>query len=256
MIGGAIALVAAVVVGLLVVRTTQASYSCTIEWEPAPTASPAAGATNRLGYAQDDMGNVHNVERPQRYTFCPPASGNHFNQSGLGPITPRVYGVNDNVGPPNWVHNLEHGGLVILYRSDGDGATEAGQDALRRFFETFPPAPICNTPPRTIGPVIARFDDMKWPFAALVWDRVLPMDTWDPALALQFFNTEVVRLDADGQYILPREPAAAGCPAPSTPASPSPSASASAAPSASGSAPSAAPSAAGSAAPSASPASS
>jgi hypothetical protein len=258
LIGAVVVAVAAVVVGLVVTQTTMASYSCSIEWEPAPTASPAAGATARLGYAQDDMGNSHAVQRPQRYTLCPPASGNHYNQPGtLGPIVPRVYGPSDNVGPPNWVHNLEHGAIVVLYRGDSPGATAEGQQAFRSFFETFPPSPICQLAAGRLSPVIARFDDMKWPFAALVWDRVLPLETWDPALVLQFYATESERLDADGAFVAPPEPQ---CAAPSQSAPPSESAapipSESSAPAASESAAPASAAPSGSAAPSASPGSS
>ena len=35
--------------------------------------------------------------------------------------------------------------------------------------------------------MIARFDDMAWPYAALVWDRVLPMETLDQAAVLDFY---------------------------------------------------------------------
>ncbi|HET9346231.1 MAG TPA: DUF3105 domain-containing protein [Candidatus Limnocylindrales bacterium] len=235
--------VAAVVVGLVFVQSTQAAYTCSVEFNPSPTPSPAAGSSQRIGFAQDPMGQLHEVSKPQRYTFCPPASGNHYNQAGLGPITPRVYGPSDNVGPSNWIHNLEHGGLVVLYRGDSEGATEAGQSAFEQFFDTFPPAPICNTPPGRVSPVIGRFDQMAYPYAALVWGRVLPLQEWDPALVLQFYATESVRLDANGEYIAPPEPAAAGCP----PASPRPSVAPSLAPAAS-------PSPSGSAAPSGSPA--
>ena len=244
-IGVVVVAVAAVVVGLVFVQSTQASYTCSIEFNPSPTPSLEPGSSERLGFQQDPMGQVHEVSKPQRYTFCPPASGNHYNAAGLGPITPRVYGPGDTVGPSNWIHNLEHGGLVVLYRGDSDGATQAGQDAFKQFFDTFPPAPICNTPPGRISPVVARFDQMAYPYAALVWGRVLPLQEWDPALVLQFFNTESVRLDANGEYIAPPEPAAAGCPEPSA----QPSASAAASPSTS-----AAPS--GSVAPSGSPAAS
>jgi hypothetical protein len=219
LVGGVVVAIAAVVIGLVVTQTTQAAYTCTIQWEPTPTASPAADASPRLGYPQDNMGNSHAVQRPQRYTFCPPASGNHYNQPGtLGPIVPRVYGPSDNVGPPNWIHNLEHGAIVILYRGDGPGATPEGQQAFRTFFESFPPSPICRKAAGQLSPVIARFDDMKWPFAALVWGRVLPMETWDPALALKFYATESERLDADGAFIAPPEPQ---CAAPSPSAEPS-----------------------------------
>jgi hypothetical protein len=251
-IGGVVVLVTAVVLGLVVTQSTQASYTCSIEWEPTPTASPAAGATARLGYAQDSMGNSHVVSRPQKYTFCPPASGPHLNATGLGPIVPRVFGPDDSVGPPNWIHNLEHGGLVVLYRGDSPGATAEGQAAFRSFFDTFPPSPICQLPAGRLSPVIARFDQMKSPYAALVWGRVLPMETWDPALVLQFYATESERLDSNGEFVAPPErqcdppsqsPGASESAAPGASDSAAPAASASPAASPSVAAPSASPSA-------------
>jgi hypothetical protein len=228
--------VAAVVIGLVVTQTTSAAYTCSIVWEPAPTPSPAAGATPRLGYAQDVMVSTHDVARPQNYTFCPPASGKHLNVTGQGPIVPRLFRPDDSVSPINWVHNLEHGGLVVLYRGDSPGATDDGQQAFRTFFDTFPPSPICKVPAGRLAPVIARFDQMKWPYAALVWGRVLPLETWDPAVVLQFYATESERLDANGAFITPPEPQCvlpSPSAAPSAPVEPSPSASG--APAASGS---------------------
>ena len=235
-IGIVVVAIAAVAVGLVFVQSTQASYTCSILFDPSPTPSPSAGASTRIGFAQDNMGAVHQVSRPQRYTFCPPASGNHYNQPGvLGPIVPRVYGPNDSVGPPNWIHNLEHGGIVILYKGDSEGATDAGQAKFKQFFDAFPPSPICQLPAGRLSPVIARFDSMKWPYAALVWNRVLPLPEWDPDLVLKFYATESERLDAEGAFVAPPEPQ---CAAPSQ----SPAPGSSAAPS--GSAPAASPSAA------------
>jgi hypothetical protein len=236
LIGAVVAVVAAVVVGLLVVQTTQAAYTCSIQFDPAPSASPAEGTAPRLGYVQDDMGRVHSVQRPQKYTFCPPATGNHFAQP-QAPIPARLYRPDDAVVPMGWIHNLEHGALVILYRGDGPGATPEGQQQLRTFFDTFPPSPICKVPAGQLSPVIARFDDMKWHYAALVWGRVLPLPEWDPALALQFYATESERLDATGAFVTPPEPQCAApsqSPAPSDSAAPS--ATTSAAPAASASA--------------------
>jgi hypothetical protein len=215
----------AVVGAFALVQSTQASYTCSIQFDPSPTPSPSPGQSSRLGFAEDNMGNSHDVSRPQRYTFCPPASGNHYNNPGvLGPIPPRVYGPSDSVGPPNWVHNLEHGAIVILYRGDSDGATDVGQARFRQFYDSFPASPICKKAKGELSPVIARFDTMKWPYAALVWDRVLPLPEWDPNLVLQFYATESERLDADGAFVAPPEPQ---CLAPS----PSPGPSSSAAPS-------------------------
>ena len=109
LVGAVVVAVAAVVIGLVVTQTTAAAYTCSIIFDPAPTASPAAGSSPRLGYQQDLMPSTHDVSRPQNYTYCPPASGKHNNVTGLGPIVPRVFRPDDSVGPTNWVHNLEHG---------------------------------------------------------------------------------------------------------------------------------------------------
>ena len=136
------------------------------------------------------MGATHNVSQQQRYTYCPPASGPHYNQPGvLGPIQPRVYGPDDFTQPQGWVHNLEHGALVLLYKCPGGACDDAGQQQLRQFFQSFPNSPVCNIPPGQLSPVVARFDDMAWPYAAIVWDRVLPLQTLDTAAILDFYKT-------------------------------------------------------------------
>ena len=129
-----------------------------------------------------------------------------------GPIQPRLYKPDDKIGPPNWIHNLEHGALVVLYRNDSPGATAAGQQAFRDYFTSFPASPVCKLPGGQIAPVIARFDDMPHPYALLVWDRILYLDTWDPAVASKFFLAESERLDSTGvlNKVNPPEPQCAG----------------------------------------------
>jgi hypothetical protein len=245
-VGGVIVAVVAVLAGLIFLQATQAAYTCGTIWTPAPTPSPLAGASNRLGYVQPDMGNTHiPVGKSQKYTYCPPASGNHINTVGVGPISPaRIFKPTDTVLPQQWIHNLEHGGLVILYKTDSPGATADGLAQFQQFFDAFPASPICQVPPHKLSPVIAPFNDMPTPYTAILWDRVLPMDTWDPNLVLKFFQTESERLDANGDFVAPPE---TQCPAPSK----SPSPSDSAAPSSAAPSDSAAPG--GSAAPAASP---
>ena len=82
---------------------------------------------------QPDQGRTHiAVGQFVTYTYCAPASGSHVNKPGsAGPIPPRVYGPNDSVIPQGWIHNLEHGGLIVLYTGDGPGATADGQTQLR-----------------------------------------------------------------------------------------------------------------------------
>ncbi len=232
LVGAAIVAVVAIVgVGLFSAATTP-TYACSNEWVPDPTSTPGANASPQPGYPQPDMGNQHvSVGTTVTFTYCPPASGRHYNTTGAGPLAARLYGPSDTAGPTGWVHNLEHGGIVILYRGDGEGATEAGQAALRTLFDDYPPSPVCGLQPGTNGPVIARFDEMATPFAALVWGRVLPLDTLDTAAILEFDATYGERTNPE-QFCQPT-PAPTASPSASASASVAPSASANAAPSAS-----------------------
>ena len=204
----------ALVSAFVFLSASNAAFACSTEWTPAPTASPAAGATPALGYVQPDMGRGHtSLGDKVTYTYCAPASGQHYNKPGTaGPITPRVYGPNDTVLPQGWLHNLEHGGLVVLYTGSSSGASAEGQAQLRAFYDKFPPGPVCGTPKGTSGPVIARFDQMTSPFQAIVWGRVLLLDTFDQAKILAFWEQWGERTNPEPQ-----------CPSPSASAAPSPS---------------------------------
>lgn len=238
-IGAAVLAVLALVGAGLFSAATEEAYACTTIWEPAPTPSPREGASPQPGYVQPDTGGGHVPTGTKlTYTYCPPASGRHFERTA----TARVYGPDDAVTPEQWVHNLEHGGLMVLYK--GAQVDEAG---LRALFDAVPPSPVCGFQPggQSPGPVVARFDDMAWPFAAIVWGRVLPLQTLDQQAILDFYQ-------AFGERTNPEDL----CPGARESASPSGSAAPSAAPSGAPSvAPSAAPSAApsGSAAPAVSP---
>ena len=227
---GVAAVAAIVLVGVFVFASaSRPLYQCTNIWTPAPTASPAPDASPAPGYVQDDMGRLHVVPgEVVKYTFCPPASGDHYLASGLGPIAARFYGVNDKTLPEGWIHNLEHGALVLLYRGDSPGSTPDGQRELRAFFDGFPNSPVCNISPGTNqGPVITRFDDMATPFAALVWGRVLPLAQLDTAAILDFYRIWGEKTNPEPQCTTPSpSPSASPSESPATSPDASPSASA------------------------------
>jgi hypothetical protein len=236
-------ILAAAVVGVIAVlgaglfsASTQPVFACSTVWQPTTTPTPPEGASPQPGYVQPDMGNTHVVPGTAvTYTYCPPASGSHYNAAGQGPLKPRLYGPDDNVIPQGWVHNLEHGALILLYRGDSPAATPEGQAALRAFYDAYPPSPVCGWPKGTsVGPVFARYDNMAWPMAALVWDRVLPLQELDTEAVLEFDRTYGEQTNRLVEDLCP-EKRVSPSPSASAPASasPGPSASASASPSAS-----------------------
>ena len=211
--------------GLAFLNATSPAYACTTEWDPAPTSAPAPSATQRLGIAQTDQGRDHvSLGAFVRYALCPPATGNHYNAKGDGPIRPGVYGPDDQATPQGWIHNLEHGGLVLLYRcTDGDTAcSESGQAALNQFNASFPNSPICDIPKGGVGPIVARFDQMKWPYAALVWGLVLPLETLDTNQIYAFFAQQGERTNPEPLCPKPTAtPTPTDTPAPTDTAAPS-----------------------------------
>jgi len=69
------------------------------------------------------------------YRANPPASGPHY------PVWARYQEHAVAVARPYWVHNLEHGAIVFLYRPDAPPATVS---ALRAVFKSLPNDPACG----------------------------------------------------------------------------------------------------------------
>ena len=243
---------AVVIVGALLFvfysQATAKSYICDSLMTPAPSAAP--GASPEIGQIEADMGQVHVPPgTTEHYGACPPASGPHYNAAGLGPIDARFYASNETVVPQSWIHNLEHGAIVIAYSCTKGSCDDASTQQLRDLLTGWPNSPICGIPPLTSAnvptPVIVRFDDMSTPYAAIVWDRVLLLNTLNRSQILAFYQrwgdlTNPERLNC---------PLPSGSPAA---ASASPGPSGSAAPSASAASPAASPAPSAAASPAAS----
>ena len=178
---------AVVVVGgaFVFLGSTAPAYACATVLDPETPASPEPGATPRLGQATQDLGRRHaDVGARVTYEFCPPTSGSHYNDSRYGPIAPRFYGTDDRIDPQGWIHNLEHGQMTVLYRCP-EGCDETAQASLRLVQQELPLSPLCRFP-ATTSVAVARFDDLPTPYAAVVWGRVLFLDTLDTAKIATF----------------------------------------------------------------------
>jgi len=207
LVGGAVGIVAS-----QSPSTTASAYSCTTLLTPGPTdpiptprpatpvpsaapgASPAATAapepqpTQKLGFPTEDMGRGHvDTTTKVDYDFCPPASGKHYNVGGQAPLARQFYPPTTSLVPGNWVHNLEHGYVVLLYRGVPTADVQQQlQDIMAQATPTTASATTCG-----YSKVIAvRFDDMDPDvnFAAVAWDRELLLKEFDKEALLTFAN--------------------------------------------------------------------
>jgi hypothetical protein len=213
-IGG---LAALIVLGLAFANVATPAYACSNlfnptagpTWTPPPTPAPSksgqpAATEPPPGFVQPDMGNTHVAPGTRvNYQNCPPASGKHYNAAGVGPIDARLYGPDEPTVPEGWVHNLEHGALVLLYKCPGPSCDDAGQAALRALLAKWPLSPICGIPAGNQTPVFTRFDDMETPYMALVWDVVLPMQSIDEALLFKFYAGQAERFNPEKRCAAP-----------------------------------------------------
>ena len=94
---------------------------------------------------------------------------------------------------------------MLLYSCDRGACDDTGIAALTTFDDGFPSSAICNLPPGTVGPVVARFEEMPARYAALVWNRVLYLDTLDAAEVYDFYLRYGERV-SDGRFVAPPEP--------------------------------------------------
>jgi uncharacterized protein DUF3105 len=110
------------------------------------------------------------------YRSNPPASGPHY------PVWARYEAFTTAVARPYWVHNLEHGAIVLLYRPD---APAAGVTALRDTFRALPNDPACGHPRALLTPDPA----LPRAFAAVAADRMLVGDCVNAEAIRQFTQT-------------------------------------------------------------------
>src|SRR6185503_11856287 len=92
-----------------------------------------------------------------------PASGNHYNATGQGPIRGGFYDQNTAQVPEGWVHNLEHGALVLAYKCPGPGCTDEGQSAMQALLGRWPNSPICKIPPGNFTPLFTPEKQCTYP---------------------------------------------------------------------------------------------
>lgn len=131
-----------------------------------------------LGQQLPDEGFEHVAVGTQiHYKADPPASGTHYPY-------PAPAGVYPNGLPTGfWVHSLEHGYVVVLYRPPASPARLAEFD---RMMKDFPKSKYGN-----VKLVIASYPTMSHPYAVLSWDWRLMMDTFDRATVLRFYRQHV-----------------------------------------------------------------
>lgn len=117
------------------------------------------------------------------YDPAPPASGPHYSGDGIAPIAPGFY--EEVIAPEVWVHNLEHGDIVVLFDCSGDCPPDL-LDRLRSF---------SNSRPATS--VVTRYPGLPVPIMAVGWQVQRGFGAFD-LVELQAFHDRRVGQAPEG----------------------------------------------------------
>lgn len=148
--------------------------------KPAPVNSFPA-----VGVPVDEMPHTH-VAPPTAITYNhnPPTSGCHYNLGyGNAPIQTGAYNV--EIPPEYWVHNLEHGYIVVLYNCPSGCNTEF--QALRTWYHGLP----ADSNFGYAKVIIIPYKEMTVPFAAVSWDWYDPIPVFSIAEVQKFYANHV-----------------------------------------------------------------
>lgn len=130
------------------------------------------------------------------YAANPPASGPHFAAQNVSPVAPGFY--DEALATERWVHNLEHGTVVLLYDCGGTCSNEIKAD-LQALFDSLPPSPRFNEKKM----VITRYAGIgascsgtatfpgSGPFLAIAWDVQRAFDSLDTQGITDFYLRHV-----------------------------------------------------------------
>jgi hypothetical protein len=119
---------------------------------------------------------------PLTYRNRPPSSGMHF---GTLP-QPQEYRMYDTpLSPGRWVHMLEHGAVVVLYRPDLCDAACVQQ--LGEFYDSAPRSTLVGVRHLAITP----YQDMDHAVAVVAWGYIDEMDQMDKDRVMADFKSKV-----------------------------------------------------------------
>jgi hypothetical protein len=148
-------------------------------WSAAGRATVPSGPPHQLlGERIPNEGWEHvAVGSEIHYHANPPTSGPHY----PFPAPTGVYPNGLQTG--FWVHSLEHGYIVVLYKPPAPPAQMAVFDKM---LTSFPKSKFGN-----VKLLVVPYADMPHPYAVLAWDWRLEMDEFKEGTVLQFYKDHV-----------------------------------------------------------------
>ncbi len=148
---------------------------------------PFQTVSGTIGTQVPDEGRATHVPVTQTlsYKFYPPTSGPHYGQ----PDGPVPWGTVGDLAEGQFVHNLEHGGVAILYNCPSGSDCTSLRDQLTNYVRNLAPLePNYNEAKIVMTPYS---HGMQKKVALVAWHYVEFLDSYDQNAITQFYENHV-----------------------------------------------------------------
>ncbi|MBI2888199.1 MAG: DUF3105 domain-containing protein [Chloroflexi bacterium] len=128
------------------------------------------------GVPVPDEGRGHvELGAPLTYASNPPSSGSHYNNTARWEFSDR------EISPGFWLHNLEHGGVVVLYKCP-ESCDELKRQ-LKGLYNSFRRSSFGY-----VKLVVAPDPSLRTTLMALAWNRRDQLDAFDQGQLQRFYD--------------------------------------------------------------------
>ena len=148
---------------------------------------PFQTVSGTVGQAVADEGRNHvDPSTAPTYKFYPPASGPHFSVQGVAPVPWQTI---DTLQEGQYIHNLEHGGIAILYDCPSGADCTTLKNALENYVRNLAPVEPTYHEIKVVLTPYSR--GMQKKVALVAWDYIEFLDSYDQAEITRFYENHV-----------------------------------------------------------------
>ena len=152
---------------------------------------PFQAVSTTQGQPVADEGQTHvDPSTSPTYNSYPPASGPHYSAQGIAPVPWQTIGTSSSpLVEGQYIHNLEHGGIAILYNCPTGSDCTTLQNSLENYVRNLAPVePTFGEVKVVLSPYSKG---MQKKVALVAWDYIEFLDAYDQAAITSFYENHV-----------------------------------------------------------------
>ena len=148
---------------------------------------PFQTVSGTVGQPVADEGRNHiDPSTTPTYKFYPPASGPHYSAQGIAPVDWQTIAT---LQEGQYIHNLEHGGIAILYDCPSGTDCTTLKNALENYVTNLAPVEPTYHEVKVVLTPYSR--GMQKKVALVAWDYIEFLDGYDQAEITRFYENHV-----------------------------------------------------------------